>query len=236
MFPNRVPMGSDTPSPEPLVYFSFIHSFMYVCWSPQIGALLCTYGKKHEVTIHRAPRRRKAYIQWGAAWFPKVIVMKLLSLPQCHTAFSMMPSTLAWVDQSPVSQHVLGQPPSWYTLLLWTTVTASHVTQGRADYESTIPQGTDEGLDLWEVQARACECTHVGMHMCRRVRVCMHQERKIWEILKSILNPLIHINITFTSCSCLVFSWSVASRAVLWAFTWMSICWSQSDKRSYSSL
>jgi len=28
MFPNRVPMGSNTPSPEPLVYFSFIHSCM----------------------------------------------------------------------------------------------------------------------------------------------------------------------------------------------------------------
>ena len=31
-----------------------------------------------------------------------------------------------------------------------TTVTASHVTQGRVEYESTIPQGTDERLDLWE--------------------------------------------------------------------------------------
>jgi len=30
MFPNRVPMGSDTPSPDPLVCFPFIHSFMYV--------------------------------------------------------------------------------------------------------------------------------------------------------------------------------------------------------------
>ena len=28
MFPNRVPMDSDTTSPEPLVYFSFIHSCM----------------------------------------------------------------------------------------------------------------------------------------------------------------------------------------------------------------
>ena len=28
MFPDRVPMGSDTPSPEPLVYFSFIHACM----------------------------------------------------------------------------------------------------------------------------------------------------------------------------------------------------------------
>jgi len=31
-----------------------------------------------------------------------------------------------------------------------TLVTASHVTQGRAEYESTILQGMDEGLDLWE--------------------------------------------------------------------------------------
>jgi hypothetical protein len=46
MFPSRVPMGSATPSPEPLVYFSFIHSsihlFIYVCRSPQKGALLHT--------------------------------------------------------------------------------------------------------------------------------------------------------------------------------------------------
>jgi len=31
-----------------------------------------------------------------------------------------------------------------------TTVAVSHVTQGRVEYESTIPRGTDEGLDLWE--------------------------------------------------------------------------------------
>jgi hypothetical protein len=29
MFPNRVPIGSDTSSPEPLFYFSFIHSCMF---------------------------------------------------------------------------------------------------------------------------------------------------------------------------------------------------------------
>jgi len=29
-------------------------------------------------------------------------------------------------------------------------VSTSHVTQGRVEYESTIPQGTDKGLDLWE--------------------------------------------------------------------------------------
>jgi len=34
--------------------------------------------------------------------------------------------------------------------VLSTTVTTSHVTQGRVEYKSTIPQGTDKGLDLWE--------------------------------------------------------------------------------------
>ena len=87
-------------------FHSFIHLFMYVCRSPQKGALLHTYGEKHKVTVHGAPHRRKAYIQWDLAWFPKGIVMTLLSLPQCHAAFSTIPSTLAWVDQGHVSQHV----------------------------------------------------------------------------------------------------------------------------------
>jgi len=39
--------------------------------------------------------------------------------------------------------------------IFFTTVTASHVTQGRAEYESTIPRGTDEVLDLWEATACA---------------------------------------------------------------------------------
>jgi len=58
------------------------------------------------VTVHGAPCGRKAYIQRGAAWFPNGIVCDMQSLPQCHAAFSRIPSTLAWVDQTPVSQHV----------------------------------------------------------------------------------------------------------------------------------
>ena len=43
-----------------------------------------------------------------------------------------------------------------------TTVIVSHVTQGRAEYKSTIPRGTDKGLDLWEafnvyVHGNICE-------------------------------------------------------------------------------
>jgi len=33
-----------------------------------------------------------------------------------------------------------------------TTVTASYMTQGRVEYESTIPRGTDVVLDLWEAE------------------------------------------------------------------------------------
>jgi hypothetical protein len=34
----------------------------------------------------------------------------LLSLSQCHAAFGTIPSTLAWVDQSAVSQSVVATP------------------------------------------------------------------------------------------------------------------------------
>jgi len=35
-----------------------------------------------------------------------------------------------------------------------TIVTASHVTQGRVDYESKIPRSMDEGLDLLDANIR----------------------------------------------------------------------------------
>ena len=56
-------------------------------------------------TVRGAPCRRKAYIQWGAAWFPKGIGSDTAITTQCHAAFSTIPSSLVWVDQSPISQH-----------------------------------------------------------------------------------------------------------------------------------
>ena len=38
---------------------------------------------------------------------PRGTCTKLQSLPLCHAAFSTIPCTLAWVDQSPISQRVL---------------------------------------------------------------------------------------------------------------------------------
>jgi hypothetical protein len=60
---------------------------------------------ENAVIVRVAPRWQKAYIQWGMAWFPKGILTTLLSLPHCHATFSTIPSTLAWVDHSPVSQR-----------------------------------------------------------------------------------------------------------------------------------
>jgi len=55
-------------------------------------------GKPKVTTIHGAPHRWMAYIHWGVAWFPKGIVYNTAVTPQCHAAFSTIPSTLAWVD------------------------------------------------------------------------------------------------------------------------------------------
>ena len=43
-------------------------------------------------------------------------LMTQLSVTQCHAAFGTIPSTLDWVNQSPVSHRVSWQPPSMYTL------------------------------------------------------------------------------------------------------------------------
>jgi len=57
------------------------------------------------VTVHRAPRGRKAYIQWGAAWFPKGMVYNTAITSPVPCSLQHDTSTLAWVDQSPVSQR-----------------------------------------------------------------------------------------------------------------------------------
>jgi hypothetical protein len=66
MFPSRVPVESEASSPEGMVY-------SYLLRVPNKEPSHVKQGK-YLVTVHGAPRGRKAYIQWGAAWFPKGIV------------------------------------------------------------------------------------------------------------------------------------------------------------------
>ena len=95
-------MERDAPSPKPMVY-----SFIYICQSPQLRSSPKKWGKNiwslsTEAHMYGSPT-------YNGVWpgSPKGSFMTLLSLPQCHAAFSMTPSTLSWVDQSPVNQRVV---------------------------------------------------------------------------------------------------------------------------------
>ena len=83
-------------------------------------------GGNRTVTIHRAPCGQKAYVQWGAAWFPKGIVdVTAITAP---VTFSLQHNTFCFG---------LGRPgPCWpacvnpLQVIPSTPVTASHMTQG----------------------------------------------------------------------------------------------------------
>jgi hypothetical protein len=66
----------------------------------------------------------------------------LLQLTQDHANFSMIPSTLTSVDQSPLASVCFRNPQQGKMSI---SVTASHVTQGEVEYESTLPCGTIKG-------------------------------------------------------------------------------------------
>jgi hypothetical protein len=55
--------------PVPLV-----SSFIHMSRSPKLRSSPATYGVKNTVSVHGAPRERKAYIYGVAAWFPTEIV------------------------------------------------------------------------------------------------------------------------------------------------------------------
>jgi hypothetical protein len=92
-------------------FYSFIHSFIHSCISAGVP-------KKEPPYIHKGKNVRSPSTEPHADGKPTYNGVRpgsLLSLPQCYAAFGTIPSTLAWVDQSPVSQHVSWQPPSGYT-------------------------------------------------------------------------------------------------------------------------
>jgi hypothetical protein len=95
MFLNRVPTDRDTPSPEPLAkrgdsIYSFIHSFMYVCRSPQKGALphMGKIIRSPSTELHADGRPTYDGVRPGSQ---RGSLTTLLSLPQCHAAFSSIP-------------------------------------------------------------------------------------------------------------------------------------------------
>jgi hypothetical protein len=99
-FPYRVPMERDTLSLS-------IH--LYLPESPKEGALLQNGENIRSLSMEPHVDRRPTY-SWVRPCSPRGSLMTLLSLPQCHAPLGTIPSTLAWVDQSPVRQHVLYSP------------------------------------------------------------------------------------------------------------------------------
>jgi hypothetical protein len=112
LFLNRVDVDRYNPSPEPLVYL-FIHS----CILPEYPKKEPSYKMGKNIRSpstepHADGRPTYNGVQRGS---PTGSLTTLLSLPQCRAALVTIPSTLAWVDQSPISQRDSWQPPSHYT-------------------------------------------------------------------------------------------------------------------------
>jgi hypothetical protein len=121
----------------------FIHS--YFSDSP-VKKLSHEQGK-HMVTVHRAPRRQKAYIQWGAAWFPKRIIYD--TAITTHVPRSLRHDTfllgLGW--PVPLASMCHGNP---LQSIPYTPVTISHVTQS-TDLQATLRYGGGAGfIQTWK--------------------------------------------------------------------------------------
>ena len=99
-FSNRVPMEREASSPENGLFIR-----LYLSESP-IRSPPTKNGEN--IWSPSTEPQMDGRPTYNGVWpvSPRGLFMTLQSLPQCHAAFSMIPSTLAWVDQSPVSQHV----------------------------------------------------------------------------------------------------------------------------------
>jgi hypothetical protein len=96
-----LPVERDAPSPEPTVY-SCINIFQNAqLRSPSMkrGKI---YGHCPQTNVDTRPTHNGVQ-----PVSPRGLLTTLLSLPQFHRAFSMIPSILARVDQSPFSQCVV---------------------------------------------------------------------------------------------------------------------------------
>ena len=98
---------------------------MCSCWSHRKGALL-HMGKSNSPSTNGRPTYKWVWLDSASGR-----LTTLLSLPQYHAALSTIHSTLASIDQSPVSRRVPYNP---HHCIRSTTVTASHMTQGRLQH------------------------------------------------------------------------------------------------------
>jgi hypothetical protein len=127
MFSNRVPMGSDTPSPEPLVYFSFIHVYL-----PEASKRSpSTYMRKNIRSPSTEPHADGRPTYNGVCpGSPRGLLQHCYHYPSAmQPSAQYLPSWLG-ETRAPLASMSHGNP---HQGIPSTTVTASHVTQGRAE-------------------------------------------------------------------------------------------------------
>jgi hypothetical protein len=92
------------------------NGLLIICQSPQLRSCPKKWGGKHMVpsTEPHMDGRPTYNVLWPGS--PRGSFMTLLSLLQWNAAFSMIPSTLACVEQSRVSQCVSCNPQQKYPL------------------------------------------------------------------------------------------------------------------------
>jgi len=126
---NRVSMERDAPSPEPLVY-----PFIYVCRSPQKEAFPRNAGKIYG-RRPRSPTRMEGLHRRGCGPVPQGDRWRhwyhYLSAMQPSAQY--LPPWLGWT-RAPLASVWHSNPQQ---VTPSTPVTASNVTQGRVEYEST---------------------------------------------------------------------------------------------------
>ena len=102
MFPQQGPCGESCS-------ISIANGLFILSYLPESPVKELSHKRGGETYDHR--RRSPMWIEGlytvGCGLVPRGSFMTLLFLPQCHAAFSMIPSALAWVEKSPDRQCVL---------------------------------------------------------------------------------------------------------------------------------
>ena len=80
------------------------HSSIYSCMSAGVPKKEPSYNMGYRPRSPHADRRPT--YNGVRSHSPRGSLTTLLSLPQCHAALDMIPSTLGWVDWCPVSQRL----------------------------------------------------------------------------------------------------------------------------------
>ena len=111
---------------------------MNACWSPEKGALPPKTGKNIRSSSKEPKADGRTNYNMVRPGSPRGSIETLQSIQQCHAAFSTIPSTMAWVNQSPLARGCRSNPQQGISS---TTVAASHVTRGTVRIHDILRYG-----------------------------------------------------------------------------------------------